>query len=177
MIDTLIYFFIAIALSLDAFSISISLGTLNPKKLLTYYTSLIVGFFHFLMPLLGYLIGNFFFNKIPFQNILTFLILFVIAYEMYRNKEEKIKFPIFNILTIITIAFTVSIDSFTIGMAFGLNNNNIVLASIIFSLTSSIFTYCGLILGKKLSSKYNEKATYLGIVIMILVALKYLLFP
>ena len=176
MIDILIYFFLAISLSIDAFSISLSLGTLNPKKSSIIFLSIIIGLFHFIMPLLGYLIGINLFNKIPYQNIITFIILIIISYEMYHNKDESTNLTIFNLLTIITIAFTVSIDSFTVGMAFCLTNNPILSAIIIFSLTSSFFTYCGLTLGKKINTKYHNQAIYLGITIMILVAFKYLLF-
>ena len=50
---SLIYFFTGIGLSMDAFSLSLSLGTTNPKKSIILKTALIVGLFHFIMPLLG----------------------------------------------------------------------------------------------------------------------------
>ncbi|MBQ9019565.1 MAG: manganese efflux pump [Bacilli bacterium] len=172
--NSLIYFFVGIGLSMDAFSLSLSIGTTSPSKKNIIKTSIIVGIFHFIMPLLGYFIGNIFKYKIIGINILTFLIFIILAFEMYKNKDEENK-SILNNLTILLIALSVSIDSLTVGIAFGLNSEFIIISSIIFSLTSSFFTYIGFNLGKDLEYKYKNKATYLGIILLIIVALKYLL--
>ena len=171
---SLIYFFTGIGLSMDAFSLSLSLGTTSPSKKLIIKTSLVVGLFHFFMPLLGYFIGHSFQYKIPNINIITFILFTVLSIELYKSKEEDNK-TILNNLTILLIAFSVSIDSFTVGIAFGLNNEFITISSLIFSITSFIFTYLGLILGKKLKYKYKKKATYIGIILLLIVAFKYLL--
>ena len=170
----LIYFFTAIGLSMDAFSLSLSLGTTNPNRKTIIKTSLVVGIFHFIMPLLGYFIGNAFKYKITNINIITFILFVLLAIEMYKSKEETQE-NILNILTILIIAFSVSIDSFTVGIAYGLNNEFIYISSIIFSIISSIFTYIGLILGKRLKIKYKKKATFIGIILLLIVAFKYLL--
>ena len=171
---TLIYFFTGIGLSMDAFSLSLSLGTTNPKKNIILKTALIVGLFHFIMPILGYFIGYSFKYRIPNINILTFILFIILSIEMYKTKDEE-KSSILNNITILLIAFSVSIDSFTVGIAFGLNNEYILISSIIFSITSTIFTYLGLVLGKKLKTKYKTLSTYLGIVLLLIVALKYLI--
>ena len=171
---SLIYFFTGIGLSMDAFSLSLSLGTTNPKKNIILKTALIVGLFHFIMPILGYFIGNSFKYRIPNINILTFVLFIILSIEMYKSKDEE-KPNILNNITILLIAFSVSIDSFTVGIAFGLNNEYILISSIIFSITSTIFTYLGLVLGKKLKTKYKTLSTYLGIVLLVIVALKYLI--
>lgn len=171
---SLIYFFVGIGLSMDAFSLSLSIGTTSPKKNIIIKTALIVGIFHFFMPILGYSIGNVLKDKIIGINYLTFLIFIFLSIEMYRNRNEE-KTNILNIITILIIALSVSIDSFTVGIAFGLNNEYIIVSSIIFSIISSLFTYLGLVLGKKLKYKYKNKATYIGIILLLIVALKYLL--
>ena len=171
---SLIYFFTGIGLSMDAFSLSLSLGTTNPKKNIILKTAIIVGLFHFIMPILGYFIGNSFKYRIPNINILTFVLFIILSIEMYKSKDEE-KPNILNNITILLIAFSVSIDSFTVGIAFGLNNEYILISSIIFSITSTIFTYLGLVLGKKLKTKYKTLSTYLGIVLLLIVALKYLI--
>ena len=171
---SLIYFFTGIGLSMDAFSLSLSLGTTNPSKINIIKTALIVGLFHFFMPLLGYFIGYTFQYKIPNINILTFILFVILSMEMYKSKDEE-KASILNNLTILLIAFSVSIDSFTVGIAFGLNNEYMLISSIIFSITSALFTYIGLVLGKKLKTKYKTLSTYLGIILLLIVALKYLI--
>lgn len=171
---SLIYFFTGIGLSMDAFSLSLSLGTTSPKKNIIIKTALIIGLFHFFMPIMGYFIGYSFKYRIPYINILTFILFLILAIEMYKSKDEE-KTSILNNLTILLIAFTVSIDSFTVGIAFGLNNEYILISSIIFSLVSAFFTYLGLTLGKKLKSKYKRLSTYIGIILLLIVALKYLI--
>ena len=171
---SLIYFFVGIGLSMDAFSLSLSLGTTSPSKKNIIKTALIVGIFHFIMPMLGYFIGINFKYRISGINILTFLLFVVLSFELYKNRNEENN-SILNNLTILLIAFSVSIDSFTVGIAFGLNSEFIILSSIIFSITSFIFTYLGLALGKKLKDKYKKRATYLGIILLLIVAFKYLI--
>ncbi len=169
-----IYFFIAIGLSMDAFSLAIAYGTngINFKKIITL--SSFVGAFHFLMPYLASLIGK----KVSFitsgANILVGLIFIIIAIEMYLSKDEEIKGNITDIFSIILFAFTVSIDSFSIGLALSIIDNNLNLAFITFCIVSSIFTFVGLLLGKYLSKKLGKKSTYLGMIILILLALKYI---
>ena len=126
------------------------------------------------MPLLGYFIGNSFKYKIPNINILTFILFIILSIEMYKTKDEE-KSSILNNITILLIAFSVSIDSFTVGIAFGLNNEYILISSIIFSIISSIFTYLGLTLGKRIKNKYKKLSTYLGIILLLIVAFKYLI--
>ncbi|MBR3146084.1 MAG: manganese efflux pump [Bacilli bacterium] len=171
---SLIYFFTGIGLSMDAFSLSLSLGTTNPTKKTIIKTSIIVGIFHFIMPLLGYFIGYAFKYRITNINILTFVLFLILSIEMYKSKDEENN-SILNNLTILLIAFSVSIDAFTVGIAFGLNNEIILVSSTIFSITSALFTYFGLTLGKTLKSKYKKLSTYLGIILLLVVAIKYLL--
>lgn len=171
---SLIYFFTGIGLSMDAFSLSLSLGTTNPTNKTIIKTSIIVGIFHFIMPLLGYFIGYAFKYRIPNTNIITFVLFSILAIELYKNRNEE-KTTILNNITILLIALSVSLDSFTVGIAFGLNNEFVTISSLIFSLTSFTFTYLGLILGRKLKYKYKKLSIYLGIILLLIVALKYLL--
>ena len=167
----LIYFLIAISLSIDAFSLSLSLGTTSPKKDIVLKMSIIVGLFHFIMPILGSLIGNLFI--IDYSNIIIFIIFIILIIEMlFNNNDSDIK--VLNIINIIIIAFIVSIDSFTVGIAIGLNKELILIPSLIFSLISTISTYIGLTTGKYLNNKYQDKSKYIGIIILLIVALKYL---
>ena len=92
---------------------------------------------------------------------------------MFLNRKEENKKLITTTGAIIFFAFTVSIDSFLVGIALGLTKSSILIASLIFSFVSSAFTFLGLILGKKLFEKYKEKALYLGIIILLFLSLKY----
>ena len=58
MIETIIYFFIGLSLSIDAFSLSLSIGTLNLNKKQVAKLPIFIGIFHFFMPFIGILIGK-----------------------------------------------------------------------------------------------------------------------
>ena len=60
MFKVLIYFFIGISLSMDAFTLSLSIGTTSPKKKNQLLLSILIGSFHFFMPIIGNKIGNIF---------------------------------------------------------------------------------------------------------------------
>lgn len=171
----LIYFFIAIGLSMDAFSLAIAYGTNNIEKRKILILSISVGLFHFFMPVLGSLIGQKINYLVNDANKVVAIILFIIAIQMYVSRKEDKKGSITNILSIILFSLTVSLDSFSVGLGLGLMKKKIFSASTIFSITSFFFTLIGLILGKKLSEKLGLKATYLGIIILIIIAFKYLI--
>lgn len=170
----LIYFFIAIGLSMDAFSLAIAYGTNNIEKKKILILSISVGLFHFFMPVLGSLIGQKMNSLVTDANKVVAIILFIIAIQMYMSRKEEKKGSITNVLSIILFSLTVSLDSFSVGLGLGLMKKTIFSASTIFSITSFIFTLIGLILGKKLSERFGLKATYLGIIILIVIAIKYL---
>lgn len=170
--------FIGIGLSMDAFSLAILYGTLNFKKRKILWLSIIVGIYHFLMPLLGYIIGeNVLANYILNPEHLIGIIFTVIAVEMLLSlrKNEEVK-SLKGLGGLLLFGFTVSIDSFSIGMGFGtlkLTVIEMIIASIIYSLTSCFFTYLGLSIGSSLSEKFGKIATFIGSVILLTIALHY----
>ena len=78
------YFFVTlltgIALSLDAFSLAIIYGTVLKNKKLIFTLSLIVGIFHFFMPLLGFSLSNLVISKIVSStNVISFIIFLIFS--------------------------------------------------------------------------------------------------
>lgn len=170
------YFFInfltAVALSLDAFSLSIIYGTVIKEKKTIYLLSIIVGIFHFFMPLLGYYLSNLFIVKIISKiNLLSFAVFLILGLEMLLSKDsDKSIISLSSLYSLIIFAFTVSIDSFSIGIA--LANNSILIPIILFSITSCIFTYIGLNIGEKLSQ--IKGINKIGGILLIVLSIYYL---
>lgn len=177
MLQLLIYFFIGLSLSMDTFSLSLSIGTTSPTTKQIIKTSIIVGIFHFIMPLFGSTIGNIFSKNIIQTNYITFTIFIILALQMFLNRNSEEKVDILTVFSMILFAISVSLDSFSVGIAFGITKESIIISGLIFSIVSATFTYLGLKLGKKLTEKYQEKTTYLGILLMLIIAFKYLLTP
>ena len=160
---------------MDAFSLALAYGTNKVSKNITILLSLVVGLFHFFMPITGSTIGEPLSKLIYKADIVVGIIFIILAIEMFLSKDEENKIKITNIISIMAFAFTVSIDSFTVGIGLSLTDKSIIIPSTIFSITSFIFTLLGLILGKKLSKTFGKKAIYLGILILLVLGIKYLL--
>lgn len=175
--NILIYFVMAIGLSMDAFSLALAYGTtkipINKKVLL----SITVGIFHFFMPKLGALIGTeLLLNYIAKANYLVGIIFLILAIEMLLSRKEEKTGSITNMISIILFSFTVSIDSFSVGIALSLTTTDINSPCIIFALISTLFTFLGVELGSKIAYKFENKAEYIGIIILLILGIKYLIF-
>ena len=173
----LVIFILAVGLSMDAFSLSMIYGTLNLQPRMQKLMSIMVGIFHFFMPLLGYQVGELILKVIKVNpDILVGIIFIILGLEMLVSlkKEEQVKI-LTGIWSVVFFAFTVSIDSFSIGIGFGVANVEILLPCTIFSLTSALFTYLGVILGKKLSDKFGSITTLIGAIILLLLGISYIL--
>ena len=159
--ESLLFLFIGIGLSMDAFSLAVVYGTNDLEKKKCLILSIIVGIFHFIMPNLGSVLSNkLLTNFATYGNIITGIVFFILGIQMILslNDEEKTT-DLSSYLEIIMFAIAVSIDSFTVGMALSLEKQNIVLT--------------GLFLGKYLS-KYGKVSKIIGIIILFIFSIKYL---
>lgn len=167
---------IAIALSMDAFSLAILYGTIGLEKKKRIQLSIIVGIYHFIMPLLGLMCGKLIFKFIPIEpNILVGAIFLILAIQMLlslKQKEEPKELK--NIVALLIFGFTVSIDSFSVGIALNTISKYLFLPPIIFSITSLTFTYLGITIGKILNNNFGKKAIFIGGVILLILSLYYL---
>lgn len=169
----IINFLTALALSFDAFSLSIIYGTIIREKNKRLILAISVGLFHFFMPLLGYLLGNIFvLNLIKNTNIISFIIFIFLGLEMFFNKDEEQIISLTKATNILLFAFTVSIDSFSVGIV--LSNKNILIPIMLFSTVSFLFTFVGLVIGNKLDKLLGKYTTKLGGLILILLSFYYL---
>ena len=156
-------FLVAISLSLDAFSLALSIGLRNisKKEIKTY--SVVVGLYHFIMPLMGFcmrlLINNFFTipNKMIFISVIVFIIIGILI-----DKDKEI-----NIISPIIFGFTVSIDSFSIGIS--LSKSYLLISILQFSIISSLLTYIGFKIADKMKLKFKNKSKYISILILIFI--------
>ena len=166
---------IAISLSMDAFFFFFFYGTLDIDKKNIYTLSIIVGIYHFFMPLIGYFVGMNFIKFLPVaSNFVVFIILTLIGLEMVIDtirKEEEIK--VMRLYSMIIFGLTVSIDSFSVGLGLDTISKNIIISSLIFSITSFIFTITGLFIGKKINQIFGRISTLIGGCLLILIAILY----
>ncbi|MDF2699831.1 MAG: hypothetical protein K0Q49_1387 [Haloplasmataceae bacterium] len=169
---------IGLALSIDAFMLSLVFGSTFKRKLESIFTSFIVGFFHFFMPILGYYLTTLVFTKINLTyylesklNFIAFLILIILGIMMIIKKEDGEVFNKRNLFNKLLFAFSVSVDSFLTGIALKtMQNINIIFVAIIFAFVSCTLTFIGLSIGKKTAEKllHLRLDFYAGIIMIIL---------
>ena len=165
-------FLIGISLSMDAFSLSLIYGLsgLNSKKRIAL--TLIVGLYHFIMPLIGLALGSYI-AKISFLNLnlIATLILIYIGIDLIISNFKKTDTISLSKSSLFLFGLSVSIDSLIVGISLKAITNDYLLSSIIFALCSSIFTYLGLTLGNIVGNNIGTYSKVLGGVILIIIAI------
>ena len=159
---------------MDTFSLSLCLGSFNIRLKKGIIFSIIVGVFHFIMPILGNLFGRFInlYFSINAKYLLfgVFILLSIqMISDLFSDEENEYSASIFEL---ITLALTVSVDSFVIGIGL---NNNILLDATIFCMLSSIFTFLGIIIGRYSYRYLGIFAKIVGIIILVFLAVCQLL--
>lgn len=161
---------------MDAFSLSLLYGTEGINRKDKVLLSIIVGIYHFIMPLIGLNIGSYITSRIILNtNILVGIILSIISIEMiissFKEKEEKF---LLSLPGYLLFGLSVSIDSLTTGIGLPAITNNYIISSLIFSVTSFFFTFLGLNLGNYLNQKYGKISTILGGIILLILGIIYI---
>ncbi len=165
-------FLIGVALSMDAFSIALSIGTTHLSKNRFILIPIVVSIMHFVMPLIGLFLGNQILSVININpKIIMTIILLYLAFVMYKDRNNDKVTQINSLLSIFLFAISVSIDSFSVGIGLRALTDKIIIPPIIFSLCAGTITYMGLILGKYSQKVWKEKASLIGIILLILISI------
>jgi len=172
-------FLIGIALSMDAFAASISMGMTTKLKIKeTFLTAGSFGFFQGLMPLLGYLASLTFSSFIEnYTHIIAFCLLTFIGikmiYEVYKDKNTSDENTIsFSLKTLLVLSVATSIDAFAAGISLAAININIYVSVLIIALVTFFICLIGIYFGKKIGSLFKHKAQILGGIVLISIAIK-----
>lgn len=179
-------FMIGVGLSMDAFAVSICKG-LNMRKLdklQTFVIALFFGGFQALMPFLGWLLGKQFESYITsFDHWIAFVLLAFIGgkmlWDVFGSKKEdeacQTAESRLDIKELFMLAIATSIDALAVGISFAFLQVNIVSAITLIGCTTFVISAAGVFVGHKFGAKYEDKATVVGGVILILIGLKILL--
>ena len=119
---------IGISLSMDAFSLALVYGIIGMKKEEKIILSLIVGIYHFIMPLIGLYFGTLI-DEISFINlhIISSIILLYIGIDLIISNYKEENNLTVSILGFIMFGLSVSIDSLTVGIGFPFGRSSAVL--------------------------------------------------
>lgn len=168
---------VAISLSMDTFSLSMAYGMLGLNNKIIINLSIVVGIFHFVMPLLGNFLGEYILSIISFDVSLIIGIVFLtlsiqLMFSIFKEEETT---PIDGTISIAMFALSVSLDSFSVGIGLNAISKNHISSSIIFMIISFLFTYLGLKSGKKIMKVIGKKAQIIGIILLLALSINYII--
>lgn len=174
-------FLIGVALSMDAFAVSICKGLsvekVQPKHLLT--AGVYFGGFQALMPLVGFLLGFKFESLIvSVDHWIAFVLLALIGGNMIKEalgKDEPEHDASFSFKTMLPLAVATSIDALAVGISFAFLGVDIIEAAILIGITTFVLSGVGVYVGNIFGAKYKSKAEIVGGAVLIFIGLKILL--
>ncbi len=176
---------LAISLSMDAFAVALCKGLalkkINLKNCLV--VGLWFGSFQGFMPLIGFLLGNTFADKITsIDHWIAFILLGLIGGNMIKealSKDEDCCDDSLGFKTMIVMAIATSIDALAIGVSFAFTEFNpdwfVYVAFVMIGVITCTLSALGVKIGNIFGTKYKSKAEFAGGAILILLGLKILL--
>jgi putative Mn2+ efflux pump MntP len=179
-------FTLAVGLSMDAFAVSICKGLAMRK--ITFGKAAIVGLwfggFQGLMPLIGYLLGVQFKDKITaIDHWIAFVLLAIIGINMIREAaggdDDDVEAcdcdnASLAFRDMLLLAVATSIDALAVGITFAFLDVNIISAVSFIAVVTFTLSAIGVKVGNVFGTRYKSKAEIVGGVILILLGIKIL---
>ena len=176
---------ISVALSMDAFSVSICKGLATKKFSLktAMLCGLWFGGFQALMPIIGYFLGAQFEHLIKsFDHWIAFGLLLVIGVNMIRealsgddDKDCGDTCGCTGFKTMLMMAIATSIDALAVGVSFAFLSVDLWKSVTVIGITTFLFSFAGVRIGNIFGSRYSKAAEITGGVILIILGVKILL--
>ena len=173
--------FLAVGLSMDAFAVSVCKG-LSIRALMPRHAVIVglwFGAFQALMPLVGWLLGASFADKIAaVDHWIAFVLLSLIGGNMIREalgREEEDCDPSLAPLTMLLLAVATSIDALAVGVTFAFLRVDILPAVTLIGVCTFLISAVGVKVGNVFGTRYKSKAELFGGAVLILIGLKILL--
>ena len=171
---------LAVALSMDAFAVSIGLGSKGDVRGLGLKAGLYFGVFQALMPFIGYLGGKGVLGWVDaYAHWIAFGLLALIGAKMiYEGLHEGIEEDIAAITnkTMLLLSIATSIDAMAAGFSLTLLDANPYVACLVIGAITFAFSWAGVAIGRKSGTWLEGKAEIFGGIVLILIGLKILLF-
>ncbi|MBR0224217.1 MAG: manganese efflux pump [Bacteroidales bacterium] len=177
---------LAVAVSMDAFAVSVGKG-LSVQKISwlgVLSVALWFGGFQALMPVIGYYLGVSFADLVEkIDHWIAFALLAFIGGNMIRealqrSSDEAAEKPDnrpFAFRTMLLLAVATSIDALAVGISFAFLRTPLWSSVAIIGVTTGLFSVAGLLLGKKVGDRFHKGAEILGGIILIAIGLKILI--
>jgi len=176
-------FIVAVALAMDAFSVSVSCGMapVTPRPGQYFRLSFHFGLFQFLMPLIGYAGGAYLETYIrDYDHWVAFALLAFIGLKMIRDAfsrkgdecaADKDRDPSRG-WSLILLSVATSIDALAVGISLGVLRRPILIPSIIIGIVCALFSAAGVGLGRRVGPLFGKRAEAIGGIMLLAIAVK-----
>jgi putative Mn2+ efflux pump MntP len=173
---------VAVGLAMDAFAVSLGIGTTRfaygPRPL--FRLSFHFGLFQALMPVLGWLMGASIASYIaPVDHWVAFGLLAFVGIRMIRSglnpdgeshETDPSRWP-----TLIVLSIAVSIDAFAIGLSLAMLEVSIIYPAIVIGMVTGALSLAGLLAGRRLGERFGKRMEILGGVLLIVIGIRVVL--
>lgn len=184
-------FFVAVALAMDAFALTVANCTVYKNSLNKRSEwSMPIGFglFQFIMPVLGFYVGSTFSNSVaPAAGYITAAVFFILGVKIvfdnlkdyFSEKEISVKnknTAAFTFKILLIQAVATSIDAFFIGASsFAFKLTTPFICALIVGVITFGIVACALFIGKTLGRKLGKYAEWTGAAILFILSVKELI--
>lgn len=176
-------FLAAVGLSMDAFAVSISNGTVIQNKKKAVFAALIFGVFQAGMPLIGYFLGSAFAEFITgYAPTIALTVLGIIGAKMIiestgeirakKNGAEKTPLKEPGLPAIMIQAIATSIDALVVGVSFAAMSVRIVPAVLFIGMVTFVICLIGVFGGVKFGQLLGAKASLAGGMVLVCLGFK-----
>ena len=161
--------FIAVGLAMDAFAVSLGIGTtgMAKKPRPIFRLSFHMGFFQGFMTFLGWLAGSTIANLISsFDHWIALGLLAFVGIRMIREgldpEAEKHKNDPSRGGSLMIICIATSIDAMAVGLSMAMLKSNLLIPSVVLAVITLGLSLFGLLAGNRLGERFGKRMEVLG---------------
>ncbi len=180
--DIISILFLAVALAMDAFGVSITDGIIvkNIRFRDAVKIGLFFGGFQFLMPCIGSFLAGFAVDYIKaFDHWISFGLLLFLGIRMIieaKKEEKEIPSDPLGLQTLVFMAIATSIDALAAGVTIAAaGTESVLFPAAVIGVVAFIFSFAGLYIGNKFGDVLGEKAEVFGGIMLIFIGTKTLI--
>lgn len=171
---------ISISLGMDAFSVAVSVGVFQCLPVQVARLSLSFGFFQFIMPVVGWYMGNAVVRYVGiYGRWVAFCLLLAVAshmlYESFKTSEEKIQCDRTTGFFLLALSMATSIDALGVGLGMGAVQAKPWALAVSIGIITAAMTMSGMYLGKNVGGLLGKRMELLGAIILLIIAVKLVL--
>ena len=173
---------LSVGLAMDAFAVAVATGmaidAVTPRHV--FRLGFHFGLFQFMMPIIGWLVGEGLTAEIAgYNRYLAFVLLGYVGgkmlWEAWAKKDAENRDDPTRGLRLLTLSLATSIDALAVGMSMALLGVSIWLPSVIIGIVTAALTTVGITFGGRIGSRWGRWADVAGGLVLILLGLKVLL--